>query len=821
MNDPQTPDMPDDAHDPDDPVLAAAGTRLRQRTSSLSASAIEASVLRRRSRRLTVVAGSALVVVAVLAGVLVAERSDDAGRMAMPQDTDTTPEERSEAERLLAGLDDQPVDPTQVQLVSSVTTFADCDALIGELRLVGAEHVGSRGFGASHIGPMPGIPYTTGAVGEGAMAPLPMTGGAIDGADGGTTLGTNVQVTGVDELDHVKAVGTRIYDLDGDGNLRITDANSLDVLASVDVTPSPLGGNDDDRHRTAAHQLLVDGERVAVFGTETEVSEPIEGDPSATQAATTYLTVTFVDTADATEPVVTDRVRVEGRLVSARLVDGEIRLVTTSDMADLGFVLPTTPTSIPKALEQNRRSVALSQAADWIPDWQRAGADPTPLVPCERVHVPETFAGVAMTSMVTFPIGTGTFEPAATSILAPGDTLYAGLDTVAISSGVWVNPIDRDRLRFDDWETAVHEFSFAEGEAPGYEGSGIVDGSTVGQFAFGEIGDSLGVVTTTGTPWAQDTSENAVDLVLLTPDGDGGLDRTAEVTDLADGAGDVSAVRFVDGRVLVSTGLFGRQVRVVDVTDPTAPRKAGQVAVPGGIGYFHPLPEDRALLVGSRSDQVGSGNDRRTRSWVQAHLLDVANPDAPQIVSSWERPWSSDNVGGDHHAFTFWPERDLAMWGIRDTQGAFSASGPPNVAAVLRVDGEVAEVAVPTANKPDETPPPCPEVALTEPEIRDMIGPNGRVLRCDDSIGDTDRIEWPRHQCYPVDPGTVARFVPDAPAGTYVTCSPAPQPTVSRVLVVDGRPILLTDQTLEALDPETFTSTAIAYHPSRAGFFIG
>ena len=52
-------------------------------------------------------------------------------------------------------------------------------------------------------------------------------------------------------------------------------------------------------------------------------------------------------------------------------------------------------------------------------------------------------------------------------------------------------------------------------------------------------------------------------------------------------------------------------------------------------------------------------------------------------------------------------------------------------------------------------------------------------------------------------------------------CSPAPQPVVLRVLVVDGRPILFTDQTLEALDPETFASTAIAYHPSERGGFEG
>jgi hypothetical protein len=279
----------------------------------------------------------------------------------------------------------------------------------------------------------------------------------------------------------------------------------------------------------------------------------------------------------------------------------------------------------------------------------------------------------------------------------------------------------------------------------------------------------------------------------------------------------VSTVRFVDGRVLVSTGLFGTQVRVVDTSDPAAPRTAGSVTVPGPIGYFHPLPENRSLLIGSRSDEVGSGNERRTRSWVQAHLLDVANPDAPQIVSTWERPWSADQVGTDHHAFTFWAERGLAMWGVQDVQDRTDGTQPPNHAAVLQVGAGVDEVAVPVANKPNEAPPPCPEVAVSGVEVRNMIGTDGRVLRCD--AGRTSRVEWPRYACNHIDRGIVARLVPDAPDGDYVACSPAPPPWVSRVLVVDGRPILLTDQTLEALDPATFASVQVAYHPTEAAHF--
>lgn len=524
--------------------------------------------------------------------------------------------------------------------------------------------------------------------------------------------------------------------------------------------------------------------------------------------------MTFVDASDPTKPKTTDRVRVEGSLVSARLVKGQVRLVTTSNMADLGFVMPTTPNSVPKALEQNRRSVARSRAADWIPDWQRKGSAPTPLVPCTRVHVPDTFSGVAMTSMVTFPVGTGRFAPEGTAILAPGDTLYAGLDKVAISSEVWVDPIDQQRLKFKDWQTAIHEFTFDGDQAPGYEGSGIVDGSTIGQFAFGEIGGSLGVVTTKGTPWEQNTKVG-VDLTVLTPDHRGGLATTSKVADLSDGKGAVSAVRFVDGRVLVSTGAVGQRLDVIDVSDPVKPRRAGGISLQESVGYFHPLADHQALIVGSRSDQVGTQEHPRSRPWVRAELLDVSNADAPRIVSSWEQPWTSDNVGSDHHAFTYWPARKLAMWGLRNA--GLPTVENPNHAIVLGIDGTLAQAAMPAANQPPAAPAPCPSIDVTDPDARALIGKDTLVLGCADTSRKT--VDWPRYTCNSISGGLAAQVAPDQKGkASLFLCTPAPLPLVQRVLVVAGRPILLTDQTLEALDPTTFQSTAIAYHLTSWGF---
>jgi hypothetical protein len=807
MNDHLDPASPADGDD--DPVLSGAGARLRRRSSPISPEAVEVAALRRRARRTGVVAIASIAAVALLGGLLVARPGTRTKTVAASGTHAPAP---AQVERLLASLAPQPIDPTKVQLVSSVSTFGDCNSLITDLRRVGAQHVGSRGFGDIYGGVfnLVGGRTTLDAASNAAFTPEAAPAATVPQ---GTTLGTNVQVEGVDELDHVKAVGSLVYDLDGKGNLRITDTTGTPhVVSTLDVTPA-VAKDDDGAGPPTVHDLLVADGRIAIFGTETEVSKPVEGDPSATRATTSFMTVTFVDATDPAAPKITDRVRVEGSLVSARLVDGQIRLVTTSNMADLGFVLPTTPNSVPKALEQNRRSVAESTAADWIPDWQRSGATPEPLVPCERVHVPDTFSGVAMTSMVTFPLGAGRFEPAGTAILAPATTLYAGTDKVAISSEVWVDPADRNRLKFDDWRTAIHEFTFADQAAPTYEGSGIVEGSTIGQFAFGEVGDSLAVVTTKGTPWQQNP-KLGVDLTILSPDGKGGLAVASKIADLADGKGDVTAVRFIDGRVLISTGSLGREVDVIDVSKPSAPRRAGTVTLHSIVGYFHPLPGQRALVIGSRWDEVGTGRNRTTRTWVRADLLDVSNADAPAIISTWERPWAADEVGSDHHAFTYWPERKLAMWGEQNTR-----PGTPggNNAAVLGADGQITEVAVPTASKPNATPPPCPVVTVTNPDAKKLIPPGGAVLGCADKS--LKEVDWPRYQCSLISDATVAQYEPDqvGKAAAFL-CTPAPWPTVSRVLVVAGRPMLLTDQTLEVLDPATFRSVSITYHPTGGGY---
>src|SRR3954471_8690393 len=272
------PDDPTDEFDgkadEHDPVLEAAGARLRADAKPLSADAVQVAVLRRRTKRLTASLAAAVAVVVLGAGALALTNgnestpSTDLATNVEPK----TPDQRERVENLVASLaKTAPVDPRKVQLVSSVSTFGDCDSLIGDLRKVGAEHVGSQGFGAYGGGMYPYARFNTvgaplsaqraSATAEDSAQVTPYGPNATNA--GGETIGTNVQVSGVDELDSVKAAGKFIYDLDGKGNLRITDANTLEVRSTLDVTPKAIaasGGPGNSRSRpgpSSVSELLV------------------------------------------------------------------------------------------------------------------------------------------------------------------------------------------------------------------------------------------------------------------------------------------------------------------------------------------------------------------------------------------------------------------------------------------------------------------------------------------------------------------------------------------------------------------------------------
>lgn len=718
-----------EGRDPVDRLLRDSGARLRAEAPPMDGARLLLgrleSKLRRTRRNGFVAVGVAAALLAATVGFVVSD--DDAVEMAAGDHGVVAP---GSPESILEGLPEAPVDPHDVELVGAVEQFGTCEDLLEELRTVGAAHVGSGGFG-SVLGGVQVQGATMSYAGDADVAGI-----SVEPA----TLGTNVIVEGVDEPDVVKASGRLVVDL-SDSKLRVVDTSLGAIVGSLDLVPT---GVDRREVQVWPTSLLIDGDRAVVFGTESVRAEPIAGDPSATRPPVEYTTVTLVDLSDPSKPTELDRVRLEGNLVAARMVDGQVRAVIGSTMADVAFVMPSTPASVPVALEQNRLAVAGSSIDDWIPAWDRGeGSDRHRLVPCDRVVVPETFAGVQMTSLVAFDVA-GSFEPETTGILAPSDEITATAQDVVVASHIWADPIDQDE-RYDDWSSALHRFSFSDG-APSYVASGEVPGSIGDEFSISVLDElTVGVLTVDVLPWEQREDAKVTVRTLATTG-----DRLEPIgsLEIASAQHGTAGMRFVGERLLVSTGPAGDHLSVISLTDPAGPRAEGELELGGSGGYFHPLGDDRILVVGQAWPDVAPElRLLQGQSDLSVSLVDLST--GPVVITSSRVPDTYSNVADDHHGFTWWPARASAAFGVAHGAPEQGSLAPAPDALFVGVQGDSL---IPTLVRPSEADlgPRCPP---------GQVDPTG----CDDTF----------------------------------------PPTVQRVLVVGGGLWLYTTESLERFDVGT------------------
>lgn len=178
----------------------------------------------------------------------------------------------------------------------------------------------------------------------------------------------------------------------------------------------------------------------------------------------------------------------------------------------------------------------------------------------------------------------------------------------------------------------------AEGSVPGY---------LLNQFSLDEYDGRLRVATTVGgrqsffSGWAGDEA-SANDVYVLDAD----LEREGELLGLGGGER-IYAARFMGETGYLVTFRETDPFYVLDLSDPDAPRKAGELKIPGYSSYLHPLGKNLVLGVGKEEDKV------------KLSLFDVSSPDAPRETSKYvlDEYWSE--AIQNHHAFLADPEHEI------------------------------------------------------------------------------------------------------------------------------------------------------------------
>ena len=576
----------------------------------------------------------------------------------------------------------------EIVLTAALSTFDECDSLLGHLRSEYAERVGPWGFeSGGWYGP--GIPMVEAMDDAGADGPDPGSAEAAGASlvEGVDYSGTNVQEAGVDEADLVKTDGRRIFVVSND-LLLVVDAASRQIEGSARLA---LG-------YTA--ELLLDGDDLLVIMNENSppvrlALESAAGSADADQPAGYDGPVTVIQRVrvDGYTPRVVETLRMDGAYVSTRSVDGVARVVTRHDPSwSFPFVYPQGGSGSEEIAEEaNRAAVLASELEDWLPSYtvaSGAGFDPPSeggLLPaCGNVYVPSEFAGFGVTTVMSLPVSGPLGGDGAVSVMAPGDTVYASPRSLYVATSAWIGPeiFEDEAARqqvAEDWQTAVHRFDLTDPARAAYTASGSVPGRIHNQFSLSEHDGHLRVVTTTGDLWwGPDDGQDGVEpssQVRVLRETDGRLVEVGAVGDIGRGE-QVQSVRFASDIGYVVTFRQVDPFYTLDLADPENPAIVGELKIPGFSSYLHPISDDLVLGVGFDADESTGAT---TGSKVS--LFDVSDLANPQELAVWIAPDAWNDTGWDHRAFLWWEPARIAVFGIS------SWTDQTAEAVALRVEG--------------------------------------------------------------------------------------------------------------------------------------
>ena len=604
------------------------------------------------------------------------------------------------------------VDVSEVELTSGLVPFTACQDLLVYLRTEATERVGPYGLGQGggyFGGP---VMFERAEAGVAMSAPAMAMDDAefvMGGFEEGPMLagvdysGTNVQELGIDEPDLIKTDGSRIIVVQG------KELHNIDVSGAEAVLTDTLV-----LENQWSSDLLLAGDRLLVMAS-TEPPWDFYG-PEAGDGVTSPLSrlvtpgqwrqltsIIEVDLSDPSNMAVANTLTLGGRYLSARVVNGAARIVTTSTPDDLPFVYPANEAGEERAEAANREAIAQTEIADWMPRYVHEAGDGTVtdgmLVNCRDVAHPVEFSGFSTLSVLTVDLAEPLGNPSSMGVLADGQTVYAGNEHLYVATNRYVEATEGPWNEPDnDYATSIHQFDVTDPAATPYTASGTVPGHLLSQFSMSEHQGHLRVASTLGSPWwFQDESESLV--TVLTRD-EGELLQVGQVGEMGRGER-IFAVRFIGDTGYVVTFRQTDPFYTLDLSDPTAPTVMGELKIAGYSGYLHPVGD--GLILGIGQDATDEG---RTTG-AKATLFDVSNLSTPAVLDTWQASGGSSSVEWDHRAFLWWEPGQLAVMPFNDWRNDI------NAAVVLQIaDGTVAEMGrvnhMPDPGGPIEFP--CPTI---------------------------------------------------------------------------------------------------------------
>jgi len=196
--------------------------------------------------------------------------------------------------------------------------------------------------------------------------------------------------------------------------------------------------------------------------------------------------------------------------------------------------------------------------------------------------------------------------------------------------------------------TYFHRFGINANSLHAYTGSGAVSGYIKDSFSMSEYENTFRIATTVGSTWSVSTMYNNVYVLDATK---AEIAELGRVEKLAEDEW-IYAVRFIRDKGYVVTFKKVDPLFVIDLSEPTNPKVAGELKIPGFSTYLHVLDDDHIIGLGKDAEDMSSF------AWFQGVKLavfDVSDPGTPSVADDLiiGGRGSDSEALYEHRAFNF------------------------------------------------------------------------------------------------------------------------------------------------------------------------
>lgn len=392
---------------------------------------------------------------------------------------------------------------------------------------------------------------------------------------------TNVQVEGVQEGDIIKNDGKYIYIKTGE-KLKIIDSNPLNpkIVSTVNVPEN-----------TSISEIYISGNKLVVIGQNNYYYIMKEYEKSAVPAedkTVDYImppryyddrtNVLVYDISNVEKPVLQRELLLDGNYLSGREINGYLYMVTTKY---LNIYYDRQDVSLPYYTNvlKNEKNEFTYDDIKYFPNY----------IDSRYMYT----AGINLND--------SSVEPDVDVYLGGSDTIYVSEDSLyaAVADYSYDYNIKQTELYSPGYSTStvVYKYELEKGNI-NVATQGEVPGTIINQFSMDEHEGMLRIATTTGEVW-NETSKN--NMYIL----DENLKLKGKLEGLAPGER-IYSTRFAGDRVYMVTFRQVDPLYVIDASDPSNPRAAGMLKIPGYSTYLHIVDEKHIL---------GFGYDTKVSEW--------------------------------------------------------------------------------------------------------------------------------------------------------------------------------------------------------------